>query len=159
MEETQQAATASPAANRRTEPALTVTRSYPASLERVYGAFAKQEHLAQWFGPKGSTIDNCDWKPEAGRAWRLTIVHDDGFEAHVGGVFREVLPRERLVLTWIWENTDYAGLETLLTFAFEALGDMTRVTITHEWLPDDLARERHNKGWTSSLESLADRLG
>ena len=158
MEEAQEAATASPMANRKAEPALTVTRSYPASLERVYGAFARQEHLAKWFGPKGCRIDNCDWKPEVGRPWRLTIVHEDGSGAHAGGVFREVLPRERLVLTWTWENMQYAGLETLLTIAFEPLGDLTRVTITHEWLPDDLARERHGKGWTSTLESLSDQL-
>ena len=152
-----QAATAATQA-RKAEPALTLSRRYKASLERVYGAFARQVHLARWFGPEGCAIEDCDWRPQAGRPWRLVMVHADGGTNPVGGVFREVLPRERLVFTWTWENTEYAGLETLVTIAFKALGDMTEVVLTHEWLPDAPARDCHGKGWTSSLESLADYL-
>lgn len=158
MAEARRAATAGPAMNRKTEPALTLARRYPASLERVYAAFAEQEQIARWFGPRGCSIEDCDWRPEVGRPWRLTMRHGDGDASIVGGVFREVSSRERLVLTWTWENADYAGLETLVTVAFKALGDMTEVTVTHEWLPDDRARERHTKGWTSSLDCLAELL-
>lgn len=144
--------------DRKAEPALTLSRSFKASLERVYGAFAESAQLARWFGPQGCTIEDCDWTPVAGRPWRVVIVHADGDANPVGGVFREVVPGERLVLTWAWENTQYAGLETLVTLEFKALGDMTELTLTHEWLADDLARERHSKGWSSSLECLAELL-
>ena len=158
MPQTQTQETTTQRAAREAEPALTLSRSYRASLERVYAAFAKQEQLAQWFGPQGCGIEDCDWSPQVGRAWRLVIVHEDGQPNPVGGVFREVLPRERLVLTWAWENTEYAGIETLVTIGFKALGDMTEVTVTHEWLLDETARERHGKGWGSSLECLAELL-
>ncbi len=144
--------------DRKTEPALTLTRSFKASLARVYGAFAGSAQLAQWFGPQGCGVEDCDWTPEVGRPWRLVILHGDGDANPVGGVFREVVPGERLVLTWAWENTEYAGLETLVTLEFRALGDMTELTLTHEWLADDLARERHSKGWSSSFECLAELL-
>ena len=61
-----QAATAATQA-RKAEPALTLSRRYKASLERVYGAFARQVHLARWFGPEGCAIEDCDWRPQAGR--------------------------------------------------------------------------------------------
>ena len=158
MQQQQTQETTTAAKDRKAEPALTLSRSFKASLERVYGAFAKQEHLAQWFGPQGCTIEDCDWRPQVGRPWRLVMVHADGDANPVGGVFREVLPRERLVLTWTWENTEYAGLETLVTIEFKALGDLTEVTLTHEWLLDERARDCHGKGWTSSFESLAEHL-
>ena len=144
--------------DRKAEPALTLTRNFNASLERVYGAFAESAQFARWFGPQGCTVEDCDWTPEVGRPWRLVILHGDGDANPVGGVFREVVPGERLVLTWAWENTQYAGLETLVTLEFKALGDMTELTLTHEWLADDLARERHSKGWSSSFECLAELL-
>ncbi|MDJ0936373.1 MAG: SRPBCC domain-containing protein [Kiloniellales bacterium] len=144
--------------DRKAEPALTLTRSFKASLERVYGAFADSVQLARWFGPQGCSIADCDWTPEVGRPWRVVIVHADGDANPVGGVFREVVPGARLVLTWAWENTQYAGLETLVTLEFKALGDMTELTLTHEWLADDLARERHAKGWSSSFKCLAELL-
>ena len=153
MAETRTLAQTTPEA-RKAEPALTLSRSFQASLERVYAAFAEEAQIVRWFGPQGCTIENCDWRPEAGRPWRLTMRR----ASHVGGVFREVLPRERLVLTWTWENTAYAGLETLVTLAFKALGDMTELTLTHAWLPDEEARDCHARGWNSSLDKLADLL-
>ncbi len=143
---------------RKTEPALTLSRSFQASLERVYAALAEEAQIVRWFGPQGCTIESCDWQPAEGRPWRISMrfAGDEAF--HVGGVFREVVPGERLVLTWIWENSAYAGLETLVTLAFEALGDMTKLTLTHAWLPDAEARDRHARGWNSSLDKLADLL-
>lgn len=158
MQQPQTQETAAQRAARETEPALTISRSYKASLARVYGALAEGAQLAQWFGPKGCSIGDCDWRPEVGRPWRVVLIHADGDANPVGGVFREVVPEERLVLTWAWENTEYAGLETLVTFEFKALGDMTELTITHEWLRDETARERHNMGWNSSFDCLAEYL-
>ena len=154
MAEPQTMAQTTPEA-RKTEPALTLSRSFQASLARVYAAFAEEAQIVRWFGPQGCTIENCDWRPEAGRPWRLTMRHADGDAFHVGGVFREVVPGERLVLTWTWENTAYTGLETLVTLAFEPLGDMTELTLTHAWLPDAEARDRHAGGWNSSFDKLA----
>ena len=157
MAETQSMATPSPEA-RKAEPALTLSRSFQASLERVYAAFSEEAQIVHWFGPQGCTIENCDWRPEAGRRWRLTMRHADGGASHVGGVFREVVPGERLVLSWTWENTAYARLETLVTIAFKALGDMTELTLTHAWLPDEEARDCHARGWNGSLDKLADLI-
>lgn len=136
-------------------PALTVSRRIDAPRSRVFAAFVEQEAFASWFGPQGVTVPECDWKPEVGRNWRVVLRHEDGSAFPASGIFREIVAEERLVLTWSWEAGGFAGIETLLTFSFRDLGGATEVTIIHEWLPDDEAREQHSRGWRSSLEALA----
>lgn len=75
------------------------------------------------------------------------------------GIYREVDPPRRLVLTWTWVE-GLAGAPpdataSLVTFAFEPDGTGTRLTLTHEGLPDADEARSHTEGWTEALEKLA----
>ena len=68
------------------------------------------------------------------------------------GVYREVIPNEKLVFTWAWLTTPER--DSLVTLTFKADGDGTLMTLTHEQFFDEDARDRHNQGWTGAMEKL-----
>lgn len=150
---------AQPAAQKMTDtvdprPVLRITRTFDASRERVYAAFTKPEELEKWFGPQSvkAVIHQLDARP--GGAYSLTMTHPDGEEFPLSGVYREVIPGEKLVYTWIWGEGEFAGVETLVTLVFKDLGGKTELTLTHEMLPSSLAREKHQEGWSGSFDCL-----
>ena len=137
---------------------LIITRDYRASPERVFDALTVAESLSQWFGPASVTARHLSVDPKPGGAYQLEMHHDDGSVYPLSGSFVEVSRPRRLVMTWIWGVGDYAGIETLVSFNLEPLGEGTRLTLTHEELLDDLARDRHSEGWQSSFDCLATHL-
>jgi uncharacterized protein YndB with AHSA1/START domain len=76
-----------------------------------------------------------------------------GDERHdVSGVYREIVPNEKLVFTWAWKSTPER--ESLVTVTFKPDGDGTLMTLLHENFFDADARDRHNQGWTGAMLKL-----
>jgi len=73
----------------------------------------------------------------------------NGEQHDVGGVYREVIPNEKLVFTWAWKSTPER--ESLVTVTFKPDGDGTLMTLTHEQFFDSDARDRHNQGWEGAM--------
>jgi uncharacterized protein YndB with AHSA1/START domain len=64
-----------------------------------------------------------------------------------------------LVYTWNWEGKACEGSEaltgeTLVTVEFRNLGGSTEVVLTHEFFPNEKARDAHNMGWNGCLDHL-----
>jgi uncharacterized protein YndB with AHSA1/START domain len=90
-----------------------------------------------------------DWQP--GSKWEL--VADDGKRTvrHVGQVLESV-PDRRLVLTWGDVGED-AAKRSRLAIDIEPVGEMVRLTVTHDDLSADM-RRRITNGWPRVLSSL-----
>ena len=80
------------------------------------------------------------------RAWTDSEYHE------VGGVYREVVPNQKLVFTWAWRTTPER--ESLVTITLKPDGDGTLLTLIHEQFFDEAARDRHQHGWTGTLDKL-----
>jgi uncharacterized protein YndB with AHSA1/START domain len=80
----------------------------------------------------------------------------NGEHHDVSGVYREVIPNEKLVFTWAWKSTPER--ESLVTVTVKPDGDGTLMTLTHEQFFDETARDNHNKGWTSAMDKLGEYL-
>lgn len=78
----------------------------------------------------------------------------NGNAHHLSGVYREVVPLEKLVYAWIWGQGDMEGLETLVTLEFTDQDGATEVRLTHVMLPSENACDLHRQGWSSSLDCL-----
>jgi uncharacterized protein YndB with AHSA1/START domain len=134
--------------------ALRLERNYDASPERVFNAWVRPEFVAKWFGPTPdhkAVVTALD--PRVGGKYRIELTHVGG-NVHVAyGTYREVTPPKKLIMTWAWEGNT-ALPETLVTVEFAAQGGGTKMVLTHELLPNDEAREAHNKGWIGCLASL-----
>jgi len=88
-----------------------------------------------------------------GGRYRIVMQKPGDAEEHdVSGVYREVVPNEKLVFTWAWVSTPER--ESLVTLTFKADGDGTLMTLHHEHFFDEAARDRHNEGWTGCVLKL-----
>ena len=69
------------------------------------------------------------------------------------GTYREIVPNQRLVYTWIWEVPDTE--ENLITVEFKDKGGDTEIVLTGEGFtaPDEV--DSNAEGWAGSLAKLA----
>jgi len=91
-----------------------------------------------------------------GGRFRASFKTENGEYHEVGGLYREVVPNEKLVFTWAWHTTPER--ESLVTVLIRRDGDGAMLTLTHEQFFDEAARDGHKRGWTGTLDKLADYL-
>jgi uncharacterized protein YndB with AHSA1/START domain len=135
-----------------TSPSLTLKRRLNAPPAKVFSAWTNPEQITRWFGPAEveTILAECD--PRVGGRYRIVARSPDGAEHHVSGVYREVVPNEKLVFTWAWRNTPER--ESLVTVSLKGDGNGTVLMLTHERFSDETARDRHQHGWIGSLDKL-----
>ena len=145
---------ASPNPRAEVKPSLTLKRRLHAPPAKVYGAWTEPEKLAHWFGPSqtvpGSVHAELDVR--VGGRFRVRFKTENGEHHEVGGVYREVVPNEKLVFSWAWHTTPER--ESLVTVLTKEDGNGTLLTLTHEQFFDEAARDGHQQGWTGTLEKL-----
>lgn len=149
---------ANPAAAADTLPSLTVTRLYDAPREAVFRAWTDPEQFSRWMGPGSirAEVTQMDTKP--GGAYRIAMHGTPKGMSVVSGTYREVVPPERLVFTWAWEedvSTHRAGHELIVTVTLKAVGARTELTLRHERLESTTSRDSHGQGWNGCLDKLA----
>ena len=133
------------------KPSLTIKRRFRAPPAKVFAAWTNPQELAKWMGPSGTVAVTAEADLRAGGRYHIRIVVP-GDEHNVSGVYREIVPNEKLVFTWAWRWTPER--ESLVTISLKADGDGTLMTFTHEQFFDEKARDDHNKGWTGTFEKL-----
>lgn len=145
---------ASPSPRAEIKPSLTLKRRLHAPPAKVYAAWTEPEKLAHWFGPAqtvpGSVHAEMDVR--VGGRFRVSFKTENGEYNEVGGVYREVMPNEKLVFSWAWHTTPER--ESLVTILTKSDGEGTMLTLTHEQFFDEAARDRHQHGWTGCLNKL-----
>lgn len=135
-----------------TEPSLTLKRRFRAPPEKVYAAWIDPQKIALWWGP---TPDDevITAEVDARVGGRFRVVFRDASERHeCSGVYREVIPNEKLVFTWAWRSTPER--ESLVTLNFKPDQGDTLMTLTHEQFADEKARDAHHEGWSGALDKL-----
>jgi uncharacterized protein YndB with AHSA1/START domain len=134
------------------KPSLTLKRRLNAAPEKVYAAWAQPAKLTQWFGPDSGAVTKAELDLRVGGSYAIVFHTEDGEEHHVSGVYREVVPNQKLVFTWAWRSTPER--ESLVTILIKPDGDGSLLTLLHEQFFDEAARDRHEFGWTGSLNKL-----
>src|SRR5579862_3586716 len=110
---------------------IVMTRVFDAPRGLVFEAHSKPEHVSKWWGPRGTSLWVCDMDFRPGGAWRYVVLGADGLENPFKGVFREVVPPERIVWTFIYDVEPYTAYETIETMRFtEEDGKTTLTTIS-----------------------------
>jgi uncharacterized protein YndB with AHSA1/START domain len=139
-------------------PALRLSRSFAAPRERVFRAFTAPTQMVKWWGPKGFTVPACTLDVRVGGAWRTVMRSPEGKDHIVSGVYREILPPERLVFTWAWEGEGTRGHETVVTIELAETPGGTRLELTHEGFESETARDLHGEGWSGCFDCLEEAL-
>ncbi len=139
---------------------LVITRVFKAPPELVFAAWTQPERLAHWSGPEGFTTPHHEMDLRPGGRYRACLRSPEGVDHWVRGVYREVQPPMRLVMTHAWEDEGgQPGPETLITVTFdqEAAGH-TRMHFRQTGFTSKESRDGHLGGWSSSFDKLAAHL-
>jgi len=146
------------------ERTLTTTRVFDAPRELVYRAWTDVKQFARWFPPDGFSAD-CELDVRPGGVIRVDMKGEDpalgpDFAGKVfpgKGVYKEVVPNERLALTFDAPGPD-GPMTLLMTVLFEAEGRKTKLTI-HQTADtvgayNDLVKIGAAEGLRQSLDKL-----
>ena len=144
---------ANPRAASETRPSLTLKRRLNARPEKVYAAWTNPENIVRWFGPAGVTpgSERATIDARVGGSYRLSFDRDNE-HYEVAGVYREMVPNERLVFSWAWHSTPER--ESLVTVSLKPDGNGTLLTLHHERFFDEAGRDSHQQGWSGMLDKL-----
>jgi uncharacterized protein YndB with AHSA1/START domain len=139
---------------------IAVTRVFDAPRRLVFEAHTKPEHLKNWMlGPDGWTMPVCEIDLRPGGTWHFVWRRADGSEMEMRGVYKEVVPPEKLVSTESWGG-DWP--ETINTLTLSEQDGKTTLTITILY-PSKEARDAvlntgMKDGMNQSFERLAEYL-
>ena len=112
------------------EETVVITRIFDAPRSRVFEAWTRADHLAEWFGPKNFRITDCESDPRPGGILRLCMRSPAGEAYWVRGAFCEVVAPERLVIACTLDDRyGVARLEEIIEVAFEQSGSRTRLRL------------------------------
>ena len=95
-----------------------MTRVFDAPRTLVFEALTKPELLKRWFGPREWTLAECEIDLRVGGAWRFLSQGPDGRAMGMRGVYREIVPSERLQYTESFDDFAAAG-DALVTVTLE----------------------------------------
>jgi uncharacterized protein YndB with AHSA1/START domain len=138
---------------------IVIERIVDAPPDLVFQCWTDPKHMARWWAPHGFTNPVCELDVRIGGTWRIVMRGPDGTDYPCHGVYREIVPAERLVFTN--NATDAAGepvLDGLTTVTFAAANGKTKLTVATgaiarvDYAADYL--EGMQIGWTQSLERL-----
>jgi uncharacterized protein YndB with AHSA1/START domain len=118
-----------------------------ASPETIWPFLTQGDKYVEWVG----TVAEID--PRPGGIYRVLM---GGGQHQSAGEFVEVVPNEKVVFTFGWEEKDHPipPRSTTVEITLHPEGDKTRVRLVHRGLPAD-AVEDHGNGWAHYLERLA----
>ncbi len=107
---------------------IVITRVVDAPRRLVFDAWTNTRHVPQWLlGPPGWTMPVCEIDLRVGGSWRYVWRKSDGEELAMGGIYREVVPPERVVSTERW-GPEWP--ETVNTLLLTESGGRTTITLT-----------------------------
>ena len=128
---------------------IVMTRVFDAPRSLVFEAFTKPELVRQWLlGPEGWSMPVCEIDLRVGGKYRYVWRHVKGHEMGMGGVFREIVPPERIVSTEKFDESWYPG-EAVGTVVLTEQGGKTTLTQTVEYQ----SREAREAVLKSPMES------
>ena len=140
---------------------LVLTRLIDAPREKVFRAWTDPEILKQWFAPLPWTTPSAELDVRPGGSNLVVMRSPEGTDFPNPGVYLEVVPNERLVITdaytSAWHPSEKPFMTVILTFEDE--GGKTRYTARAlHWTVED--REAHEKmgfheGWGQCADQLA----
>jgi len=145
---------------------FTLHRSVAAPPAEVFRAWTEPGRLDWFFSGEGSPGE-----PEVdlrvGGAWRQLMIIADDEQYVTGGVYREIVPGERLVFTWGAEGgwPEPGDDAPVVTVVFAPEGEGTDMALTHTF-PDHLSDEAVNDqlatgmeaGWGMTVDRLVRRF-
>ena len=128
-----------------------VLRAQPA---RVYKAFLDADAMAKWLPPYGFTGKVHSLDAKVGGCYKMSFTNCGTGSSHsFGGVYRELVPHERLVYTDAFDDPNLPGEMVTTVVLREVLGG-TDLSVEQAGIPEAIPVEMCYLGWQESLTNL-----
>src|SRR5258705_7159856 len=147
----------------RGEREIVMTRVFDAPRNLVFDAFTKPELVKRWLlGPDGWSMPVCEIDLKVGGAYRYVWRRDtDGTEMGMGGVYREIVPNQKIVTTEKFDQAWYPG-EAVGTLVLTEQAGKTTITQTVLYhsreARDGVLKSGMESGVSRSYDRLAEQL-
>ena len=117
---------------------IELTRLFDAPRHLVFEALTKPEHVRRWWGilDDKHSVPVCEIDLRVGGAWRYIGEGPTGRMPAFYGVYREIVPPERLVCTEVFEPFPDAG--SVVTTVLTEENGKTRITVTASYPSKDV---------------------
>lgn len=147
---------------------LVLERIIDAPREKLYRAWTDPRILTEWFAPKPWTLSDVKLDVRAGGSNSFIMHGPNGEVFPSAGVYLEVVPNEKIVLTdaytMAWVPSAKPFFTAIVTFEDIGGGKTKYRAVASHWTAED--KETHEKmgfheGWgqcASQLEALAKTL-
>lgn len=142
---------------------LSISRLIAASPAKIWKAWSRPEHLAQWWIPRPfeCRVIKLDLRPGGGFETWMRESGDD-FKPHVEGCFLDIVPERRMVwttsLTEGWRPAEpWLALSAIMTLETEQQGTRYSVRVLHKNAADSRKHEEmgFQEGWGTTIAQLA----
>jgi uncharacterized protein YndB with AHSA1/START domain len=155
---------------------LILSRVFDAPRKLVYQMLTEPKHVTQWWGPHSMSNPICEIDLRIGGAYLFVMRGPDGVDYPMKGVYKEIIPNERVAFTadleghpkfWHDMLNDKVKQEqqeipskfiSLITISLEDYEGKTKFTVTTEFTSDAVRNSFAGmgmvEGWTESLEKL-----
>jgi uncharacterized protein YndB with AHSA1/START domain len=148
-----------------------IVRIFDAPRELVWKAWTDPEHFKRWWGPRDYTCPYCEMDFRVGGRYLNCMRSPEGKDYWGTGVFREIVPMERIVFTDSFADeqgnvvpgTHYGmspdfPLEMLVIVTFEDQENKTKMTLEHLGILSEPDSQGTKQGWSESFDKLAESL-
>jgi uncharacterized protein YndB with AHSA1/START domain len=141
---------------------IAMKRVFDAPRGLVFDAYTKPELVKRWLlGPPGWTMPVCEIDLRVGGSYRYIWHGQDGTEMGMHGIYREIVPAERIVCTESFDDPWYEG-EAVGTSVFVEQSSKTTLTTTvlyaSKEIRDAVLKSPMEQGVAASYDRLAELL-
>jgi uncharacterized protein YndB with AHSA1/START domain len=141
---------------------IALSRTFDAPRQMVFEAYTRPELLKCWLGVhSGWTLAVCEIDLRVGGSYRYVWRGPGGVEMGMRGVYREIVPGERIVATEVFDQSWYEG-EAVGTVTFDERDGRTTLTLSVRYgskeIRDAVLQSPMEQGVAAGFEKLAQVL-
>ena len=149
---------------------FTLTRTIDAPRDDVWASWTDPAELRWFFSGMEGSGEQIDVDLRVGGAWRLLMVVSPTDQYVTGGVYRELVPTEKLVFSWgaaggwpaIGDDLDAVPQTTI---ELRDIHSATELSLT-AWFADELSDEKvtewlecgMREGWGMTIDRLVEKF-
>ena len=134
---------------------LEISRAFDVSRQRLYQAWSDAAVMQKWFCPGEMTVPEASADCRVDGSYKIVMQQKDGVQHIVSGQYQQVVPDEKLVFTWKWQNSPHTSLVTVVFKDRSPSG--SELHLTHTEFVDSDTRDEHRKGWHGCLDRLVNK--